>query len=183
MGSRMASQLLQEIDALRSVRHANSSDQYVFVLAATNRLDAIDEAFLQPGRFEHVVHVGHPDAAGRRQILVRGSYIYIDLVRHTMDLSLSRTDPESDSASFYRPNRILGLTRMSLPESESQMPWDDDVDMDDLVADTDGLSAAEVVSVTRMAGLLALASDSEANVSMDHLRQALITTLERYHMP
>ncbi|RHY18439.1 hypothetical protein DYB36_011947 [Aphanomyces astaci] len=66
--------------------------------------------------------------------------------------------------------------------SQSQMPWDDDVDMDDLVADTDGLSAAEVVSVTRMAGLLALASDSEANVSMDHLRQALITTLERYHM-
>ncbi|RHY28910.1 hypothetical protein DYB32_005600 [Aphanomyces invadans] len=135
MGSRMASQLLQEIDALRALRHQNASEHYVFVLAATNCVDAIDDAFLQPGRFEHVVHVGHPDAAGRRQIL--------DLVR-------------------------------------SKMPWDELVDVDDLVADTEGLSAAELVSVARMAAVLALAND-EASVSMDHLRQALLTTLERYH--
>ncbi|KAF0684663.1 Aste57867_23383 [Aphanomyces stellatus] len=134
IGSRMASQLLQEIDALRSL---TTSEQYVFVLAATNALDAIDNAFLQPGRFENILYVGHPDAAGRLKIL--------ELMQR-------------------------------------QMPWEeDDIELDDLVNDTDGLSSAEIVSVGRIAALIALATSSE-RVSMDHLRQALIETWERYHV-
>jgi SpoVK/Ycf46/Vps4 family AAA+-type ATPase len=42
----------------------------VFVLAATNSIQAIDEAFLQPGRFEHLLYVGPPDKKGRQELLV-----------------------------------------------------------------------------------------------------------------
>lgn len=39
------------------------------VLAATNRLDDLDAAFLRPGRFDRRVYVGLPDAAARRAML------------------------------------------------------------------------------------------------------------------
>ncbi|KAH9149042.1 hypothetical protein AeRB84_005467 [Aphanomyces euteiches] len=96
IGSRMASQLLQEIDALKTL---SSSEQYVFILAATNC------------RFEHILYVGYPDAAGRLKIL-----------------------------------KLM----------QSQMPWDSDVDLEDLVQDMDGLSSAEIVSVIRIAALISL---------------------------
>lgn len=41
----------------------------VFVLAATNRLHAIDPALLRPGRFDQLIKVGLPDAPSRREIL------------------------------------------------------------------------------------------------------------------
>ena len=40
----------------------------VIVLAATNRLDCLDPALLQPGRFDNVLSVPLPDQDGRRQI-------------------------------------------------------------------------------------------------------------------
>ncbi|CAM9512107.1 unnamed protein product [Discosporangium mesarthrocarpum] len=41
----------------------------VMVLAATNAPEAVDPAFLRPGRFDEVVYAGLPDAEGRRHIL------------------------------------------------------------------------------------------------------------------
>ncbi|CAN0339737.1 unnamed protein product, partial [Ectocarpus sp. 12 AP-2014] len=41
----------------------------VMVLAATNAPEAVDAAFLRPGRFDEIVYAGLPDADGRRQIL------------------------------------------------------------------------------------------------------------------
>ncbi|MEA2677084.1 MAG: cell division protease FtsH [Chloroflexota bacterium] len=41
----------------------------IVVLAATNRLDILDEALLRPGRFSRKVHVGLPDVVGREAIL------------------------------------------------------------------------------------------------------------------
>ena len=55
-------QLLVELDGF-----GTSSD--VVVIAATNRLDVLDEALLRPGRFSRKVHVALPDVAGRRAIL------------------------------------------------------------------------------------------------------------------
>ncbi|KAH9110757.1 hypothetical protein LEN26_013634, partial [Aphanomyces euteiches] len=62
-------------------------------------------------RFEHILYVGYPDAAGRLKIL-----------------------------------KLM----------QSQMPWDSDVDLEDLVQDMDGLSSAEIVSVIRIAALISL---------------------------
>jgi cell division protease FtsH len=41
----------------------------IVVVAATNRADILDQALLRPGRFDRQVTVGHPDLAGREQIL------------------------------------------------------------------------------------------------------------------
>ena len=55
-------QLLVELDGF-------SSAENLVVIAATNRLDVLDEAVLRPGRFSRKVHVGLPDVAGRQAIL------------------------------------------------------------------------------------------------------------------
>jgi cell division protease FtsH len=55
-------QLLVELDGF-------GSSEDLVVIAATNRLDVLDEAVLRPGRFSRKIHVGLPDVAGRRDIL------------------------------------------------------------------------------------------------------------------
>jgi cell division protease FtsH len=55
-------QLLVEMDGF-------GTSTEVVVIAATNRMDVLDEALLRPGRFTRKVHVGLPDVAGRRAIL------------------------------------------------------------------------------------------------------------------
>jgi cell division protease FtsH len=55
-------QLLVELDGF-----GTTAD--IVVIAATNRLDVLDEAVLRPGRFSRKVHVGLPDVAGRKAIL------------------------------------------------------------------------------------------------------------------
>jgi len=59
---RVISQLLTELDGIEELRG-------VVVLGATNRLDIIDAALLRPGRFDLLLEVPVPDAAGRLQIL------------------------------------------------------------------------------------------------------------------
>lgn len=46
-----------------------SPAQPVLVIAATNRPDLLDPALLRSGRLERHIHLPHPDAAGRAQIL------------------------------------------------------------------------------------------------------------------
>ncbi len=59
---RVVSQLLTELDAA-------ADNPSLVVLAATNRLDAIDPALRRPGRLEQHVAVPEPDEAARRAIL------------------------------------------------------------------------------------------------------------------
>ncbi len=55
-------QLLAEMDGF-------STDSGVIVIAATNRLDILDEAILRPGRFDRQIQVTLPDIKGREAIL------------------------------------------------------------------------------------------------------------------
>lgn len=55
-------QLLAEMDGF-------STDSGVVVIAATNRLDVLDEAILRPGRFDRQIQVTLPDIKGREAIL------------------------------------------------------------------------------------------------------------------
>lgn len=59
---RLVATLLSLMDGLTELRG-------VVVIGTTNRLDAVDPALRRPGRFEHEIHVGVPDQAGRLQIL------------------------------------------------------------------------------------------------------------------
>jgi transitional endoplasmic reticulum ATPase len=60
--ARVVAQLLVEIDGITAARG-------VFLLGATNRVEAIDPALLRPGRFDEVIALAPPDADARRDIL------------------------------------------------------------------------------------------------------------------
>ncbi|MFA5771268.1 MAG: CDC48 family AAA ATPase [Thermoplasmata archaeon] len=59
---RVVAQLLALMDGLKSRGK-------VIVIAATNRVDAIDPALRRPGRFDREIELGVPDRDGRREIL------------------------------------------------------------------------------------------------------------------
>ncbi|MBI0534755.1 AAA family ATPase [Roseomonas sp. KE2513] len=59
---RVVAQLLTLLDGLEP-------RQNVVVIAATNRVEAIDEALRRPGRFDREIIIGVPDQDGRRQVL------------------------------------------------------------------------------------------------------------------
>lgn len=44
------------------------TDSNVIVMAATNRVNLLDQALTRPGRFDRLVEVTLPDLEGRRQI-------------------------------------------------------------------------------------------------------------------
>jgi transitional endoplasmic reticulum ATPase len=60
--TRTVTQLLSLMDGLKRV-------DSVIVVATTNRIDAVDNAFRRPGRFDREIFIGPPDVAGRREIL------------------------------------------------------------------------------------------------------------------
>jgi transitional endoplasmic reticulum ATPase len=70
--------------------------QGVVVMAATNRPNLVDPALLRPGRFDELIYVSVPDAAGRRHILGI----------HTKNMPLAKDVDLDDMAS--RTNRFTG---------------------------------------------------------------------------
>jgi transitional endoplasmic reticulum ATPase len=72
---RMMSQLLTEMDGIQEM-------QGVVIIAATNRVDIIDNALLRPGRFDKIVLVSNPDRNTRERILeihIKGKPISKDI--------------------------------------------------------------------------------------------------------
>ncbi len=59
---RVVSQLLTEIDGIEALKD-------VWVIAATNRPDMLDDALLRPGRLDYCLEVPKPDQEGRAAIL------------------------------------------------------------------------------------------------------------------
>jgi transitional endoplasmic reticulum ATPase len=57
----VVSQILTEIDGLEELNN-------VLIIGATNRLDMVDPALLRPGRFDRIIEVPNPDAAGIEMI-------------------------------------------------------------------------------------------------------------------
>ncbi|MCL2855014.1 MAG: AAA family ATPase [Defluviitaleaceae bacterium] len=59
----------QTLNALLTEMSGFGSGEGIVVIAATNRLDTLDEALLRPGRFDRQVEIALPDLAGRQDIL------------------------------------------------------------------------------------------------------------------
>ena len=59
----------QTLNALLTEMSGFSENNGIVVIAATNRLEILDEALLRPGRFDRQVEVAMPDAKARGQIL------------------------------------------------------------------------------------------------------------------
>lgn len=59
----------QTLNALLTEMSGFEGTEGIVVIAATNRLDTLDEALLRPGRFDRQVEIALPDLAGRESIL------------------------------------------------------------------------------------------------------------------
>jgi len=57
------------LNALLTEMSGFKGSEGIIVLAATNRLDTLDEALLRPGRFDRQIEVGLPDINARKEIL------------------------------------------------------------------------------------------------------------------
>lgn len=57
------------LNALLTEMSGFHENEGIIVMAATNRLDTLDEALLRPGRFDRQIEVGLPDVNARHQIL------------------------------------------------------------------------------------------------------------------
>ena len=86
---RIVAQLLSVIDGY------DRAEENVFVIAATNQIDEIDEALLRPGRFDWKVHFPMPNDEHRREIFqtLQEDYDISDTVtEENIDQILIRTD-------------------------------------------------------------------------------------------
>lgn len=59
----------QTLNALLTEMSGFKEDEGVVVIAATNRLELLDEALLRPGRFDRQIEIGYPDQCARAQII------------------------------------------------------------------------------------------------------------------
>lgn len=59
----------QTLNALLTEMSGFHDNQGIVVIAATNRLDTLDEALLRPGRFDRQIEIGLPDVNSREKIL------------------------------------------------------------------------------------------------------------------
>lgn len=89
----MVNQLLTEMDGF----HA---DELVFVVGTTNFVEAIDPALLRPGRFEFHLHIPHPDAQDRREILqIYNRDMELHLDEDAIEFAVKRTGEFVENAA------------------------------------------------------------------------------------
>lgn len=103
-------QLLAEMDGF-------SSDSGVIVIAATNRIDVLDDAILRPGRFDRQIQVTLPDIKGREQILkihaknknLSSDVNLMDIARRTPGFSGAQLENVLNEAAILavRQNKVV----------------------------------------------------------------------------
>lgn len=59
----------QTLNALLTELSGFKEEEGIIVIAATNRLDTLDEALLRPGRFDRHIEIGYPDVNAREEII------------------------------------------------------------------------------------------------------------------
>ena len=92
VSERVVNQLLTELDGLETRKD-------VYVIAATNRLELIDDAMLRPGRLGKLLYVPLPSSADRGSILKAVSRkISID---DDVDLDSLGSDSRADGSKLY----------------------------------------------------------------------------------
>lgn len=94
----MLTTLLTEMDGFEALSG-------VLILAATNRPEAMDPALLRPGRFDRIVYVGPPDAAGREAVFK----LYLRKLPLAEDVDLAELSRLSEGFSGAEIKQIVNV--------------------------------------------------------------------------
>jgi transitional endoplasmic reticulum ATPase len=119
---RVVSQLLTELDGVEALKE-------VWVLAATNRPEMLDDALLRPGRFDYRLEVPKPDRAGRAAVFavhLRGRPLATDvavaaLAETTEGMSAAEVRALCDGAAMIALRRVFhadGETQHEVADSQ-----------------------------------------------------------------
>jgi SpoVK/Ycf46/Vps4 family AAA+-type ATPase len=170
---------IDEIDSLASVRNDKSaehqvslvatllvlmdginSNNRVFVIGATNRLETVDPALRRPGRFDLEFEVPLPDLSGRLDILhkyvpmKRQELLAPSVNEHTIALLSELTGGYSgaDMKMLYREASMNAIRRnMKFDNDTGKVKLISEVD-DIKLKDTDFFSAMKEITPTQMRG-------------------------------
>jgi transitional endoplasmic reticulum ATPase len=123
-GGRLATQLLVSMDELRlGGGEGGREGGFVSVLAATNAPEAIDPAFLRPGRFDKLVYVSLPDQKERLEIFrgLKGRMVWEEEEGGREEEVAERTEGFSgaDMANLVRRAALHALARQQQQSSSS----------------------------------------------------------------
>lgn len=109
---RVVHQLLAELDDLQQ-------DGSVGVIAATNRIDLVDDSLLQPGRFGSHIALALPDAPDRAQIFAHY------LAKHELHAGqLAQLAGRTEGASGAQLRSLAEFLMREGVDWKGQVPWD-----------------------------------------------------------
>ncbi len=147
------------VDTLLRLMDGVNSNQRIFFIGATNRLDAIDPALRRPGRFDHEFEVPLPDLNGRLDILKK--YVHVEkqgLFDGSMDKHALRTLAEltsgfsgADISMLYHESVMHAIRRNSSFGTDGKFQLNTDVEAIKLSYD-DFLAAVKEITPTQMRG-------------------------------
>jgi len=154
------------VDTLLRLMDGVNSNQHIFFIGATNRLDAIDPALRRPGRFDHEFEVPLPDLNGRLDIL--NKYVHLEkqeLFDGSMDKHALRTLAEltsgfsgADISMLYHESVMHAIRRNSAFGTDGKFQLNTDVEAIKLSYD-DFLAAVKEITPTQMRGEQIVAGD------------------------
>jgi len=108
-------QLLVEMDGF-------ASNKGVIIIAATNRVDVLDEALLRPGRFDRQVYIDLPDLKGREAILKK-YMAEVKILSDVEPLSVARGTPGFSGADLA--NLVNEAALVAARKNHKQISDDD----------------------------------------------------------
>lgn len=109
----------QTLNALLAEMSGFHDIEGIVVIAATNRMDTLDEALLRPGRFDRHIEIGLPDVKGRLQILrlhcankpMDGDVDLMQVARQTVYFSGAKLESLMNEAAIIAARRNSGSIR------------------------------------------------------------------------
>ncbi|MGD1906528.1 MAG: ATP-dependent zinc metalloprotease FtsH [Leptolyngbyaceae cyanobacterium] len=153
-------QLLTEMDGFEG----NSG---IIIIAATNRVDVLDQALLRPGRFDRQIMVDPPDAKGRLEILkVHARDKKVD-EEVSLDAIARRTPGFTGADLANLLNEAAILTARRRKEGITMAEVDDAVDR--VIAGMEGIPLVD--------------SKSKRLIAYHEIGQAIVGTLVKAHDP
>ncbi len=177
------------VNTLLRLMDGVNSNQRIFFIGATNRLDAIDPALRRPGRFDHEFEVPLPDLYGRMDILQK--YVHVEkqeLFDGSMDKHALRTLAEltsgfsgADISMLYHESVMHAIRRNSSFGTDGKFQLNTDVEAIKLSYD-DFLAAVKEITPTQMRGEQIVTGDVAWDdiVGLDRQKELLEDTHIRF---